>query len=119
VLIFSRNLRIRSLLLTKSSQALTREGLTRITTEDLTGSVFVEDKENARLRDVILLYAGALFAAGITIGTDGIADLIRFALRSERSDATHRRQTLLETSDSRTTVRNAFGGPAKTHLSLD
>lgn len=83
-LLFSKNLRLRSLLLAKSSEALTREGLTRITTEDLTGSALIEDKENTKLRDVILLYAGALFATGITIGIDGITDLIRFALRSDR-----------------------------------
>ncbi|MBV8399573.1 MAG: hypothetical protein JOZ17_12655 [Acetobacteraceae bacterium] len=83
-LIFSKDLRLRSLLLAKSSEALTRQGLTRITTEDLTGSALVEDKENARLRDVVLLYAGALFAAGVTIGIDGITELIRYALRSDR-----------------------------------
>lgn len=79
-MILARNLEIRSLLVSRSSQALTRQGLTRITTEDLAGSVFVEDKENARLRDVLLLYAGALFAAGITIGTDALLEFIRFVL---------------------------------------
>ena len=83
-LIFSRNLGIRSLLLAKSSEALTREGLTRITTESLTGSALVEDRETARFRDVVLLYAGALFAAGVTIGIDGIVELLRFALRSDQ-----------------------------------
>ena len=43
--------------------------------------MFVEDKENARSRDVILLYSGALFATGIAVGTDGIIELIRFAGR--------------------------------------
>jgi hypothetical protein len=80
-LIFSRNLRVKSVLLVKSAEALTREGLTRITTEDLTGSVFAEDKGNARSRDGILLYAAALFATGIGIGTDGLIELIRFASR--------------------------------------
>ena len=68
----------------KSPEALTRQGLTRITTEDLTGSALLEDKENARLRDATLLYAAALFAAGVTIGIDGITALIRYALRSDR-----------------------------------
>jgi hypothetical protein len=80
-MIFSRNLTAKSVLLTNASEALTRGGLIRITTRDLTGSVFVEDKENARSRDVILLYAGALFATGIAIGTDAIIEFIRFAGR--------------------------------------
>ena len=79
-LIFSRNLRVKSVLLTKSAEALTRNGLTRITSEDLTGAAFIEDRENARSRDVILLYAGALFATGIAVGTDGIVELLRFTL---------------------------------------
>src|SRR5690348_1713594 len=33
--IFSQNLRVKSVLLTKSAEALTREGMTRLTTEDL------------------------------------------------------------------------------------
>jgi hypothetical protein len=90
-LIFAKNLGVKSVLLAKSTQALTKEGLTRITTEDLTGSVLVEDTENARSRDVILLYASALFATGIAVGTDGVIELIRFALGSRRSDPTHRR----------------------------
>ena len=80
-LIFSGNLGIKSLLIAKSAEALTRDGMTRITTEDLTGSVIAEDKENARFRDVILLYAGALFATGMAVGADGIIELTRVALR--------------------------------------
>jgi hypothetical protein len=80
-LIFSWNLGIRSVLLANSVEALTRQGQVKITTASLAGSVFVEDKENARSRDVILLYSGALFATGIAIGTDGIIELIRFAVR--------------------------------------
>jgi hypothetical protein len=89
-LIFSRSLEVKSVLLAQSSKALTREGLTRITTEDLTGSAFVEDKANARSRDVILLYAGALFATGIAVGTDGIVELIRLALTANRGRPIHR-----------------------------
>ena len=80
-LIFSSNLGIKSILLAKSAEALTRRGQVKITTANLTGSVFVEDKENARSRDVILLYSGALFATGIAIATDGIIELVRFAGR--------------------------------------
>jgi hypothetical protein len=80
-LIFSGNLDIKSLLLAKSGEVLTRDGLTRITTEDLTGSVIAEDRDNARFRDVILLYAGALFATGIAVGADAIIELTRLALR--------------------------------------
>ena len=80
-LIFSWNLGIKSILLTKSAEALTRQGQVKITTASLAGSVFVEDKENARSRDVILLYSGALFATGIAVGTDGVIELIRFAGR--------------------------------------
>jgi len=80
-LIFSRNLGVRSILLTQAAEALTRQGQVKITTASLTGSVFVEDKENARSRDVILLYSGALLATGIAIGIDGIIELIRFAGR--------------------------------------
>jgi len=69
-LIFSGNLGIKSILLAKSAEALTRLGQVKITTANLAGSVFVEDKENARSRDVILLYSGALFATGIAIATD-------------------------------------------------
>jgi hypothetical protein len=83
-LLIGRGLELKSILFARSAETLTREGLTRITTEDLTGSAFVEDKENARSRDVILLYAGALFATGIAIGTDGIIELVRFALGSYR-----------------------------------
>jgi hypothetical protein len=83
-LIFSRNLGVKSVLIEKSAEALTREGLTRITTKDLTGSVIVEDMENARSRDVTLLYAGALLATGIAVGTDGILEFVRFVLRSHR-----------------------------------
>jgi hypothetical protein len=90
-MIFARNLRVKSALLTKSAEALTREGLTRITTEDLTGAIFVEDRENARSRDVILLYAGTLFATGLAIGTDGILEFVRLALGSGRSDRIRRR----------------------------
>jgi hypothetical protein len=68
----------------KSAEALTRQGRVKITTASLAGSVFVEDKENARSRDVVLLYSGALFATGIAIGTDGIIELIRFAGRRPR-----------------------------------
>ncbi len=80
-LIFSWNLGIKSTLLTKAAEALTRQGQVKITTASLAGSVFVEDRENARSRDVILLYSGALFATGIAIGTDGMVELIRFAGR--------------------------------------
>ena len=80
-MIFSQNLDVESVLLSKSVEALTRGGLTRITTEDLAGSVFVEDKGKARSRDVVLLYAGALLATGVAIGTDGLMELIRFAGR--------------------------------------
>ncbi len=80
-LIFSWDLGIKSILLAKSAEALTRQGQVKITTASLAGSVFVEDKENARSRDVILLYSGALFATGIAIATDGIIELIRFAGR--------------------------------------
>jgi len=91
-LIFARNLSVKSVLIEKSARALTKGGLTRITTENLTGSVLVEDTENARLRDVILLYASALFATGIAVGTDGVIELIRFALGSRGSRDANRRQ---------------------------
>jgi hypothetical protein len=84
-LIFSRDLGIKSVLLIKSAEALTRDGKARITTEDLTGSIVIEDKENARSRDVVVLYAGALFAAAIAVLIDGVMELLRFALRSDRS----------------------------------
>jgi hypothetical protein len=83
-LIFSSNLGIKSILLAKSAEALTRQGQVKITTANLAGSVFVEDRENARSRDVILLYSGALFATGIAIATDGIIELVRFAGRRPR-----------------------------------
>ena len=83
-LIFSWNLGIKSILLAKSAEALTRQGQVKITTANLAGSVFVEDKENARSRDVILLYSGALFATGIAIAADGIIELIRFAGRRRK-----------------------------------
>jgi hypothetical protein len=41
-LIFSWNLGIKSILLTKSAEALTRQGQVKITTASLAGSVFVE-----------------------------------------------------------------------------
>jgi hypothetical protein len=75
------HLGIKSILLAKLAEALTRQGQVKIATASLAGSVFVEDKQNARSRDVILLYSGALFATGIAIGTDGIIELIRFAGR--------------------------------------
>jgi hypothetical protein len=84
-LIFSRDLGIKSILLTRSAEALTRDGKARITTENLTGSVVTEDKENARSRDVVVLYAGALFAAAIAVLIDGVMEFLRFALRSNRS----------------------------------
>jgi hypothetical protein len=84
-LIFSRNLGIKSVLLTKSAEALTRDGKARITTENLTGSIVAEDKENARSRDVVVLYAGALFAAAIAVLIDGVMEFLRFALRSDGS----------------------------------
>ena len=84
-LIFAKNLGVKSVLLTEAVKALTQEGKTRITTEDLMGSVILEDKENARSRDVIILYSGALFAAGIAVLIDGIMEFVRFALGSNRS----------------------------------
>jgi hypothetical protein len=95
-LISSWNLGIKSILLAKSAEALTRQGQVKITTASLAGSVFVEDKENARSRDVILLYSGALFATGIAIGTDGVIELIRFIGRrtgrrfADRAEHAHR-----------------------------
>lgn len=83
-LIFSPNLAIKSILLAKSAEALTRQGQVKVTTANLAGSVFVEDKENGRSRDVILLYSGALFATGIAIAADGIIELIRFAGRRQK-----------------------------------
>ena len=79
-LIFARNLEVKSVLLTEAVKALTQEGKTRVTTEDLMGSVVLEDKENARSRDVIILYSGDLFAAGIAVLIDGIMKFVRFAL---------------------------------------
>ena len=84
-LIFSTNLGVKSVLLAKAAEALTREGKTRITTENLTGSIVAEDKENARSRDVVVLYAGALFAAAIAVLVDGIVEFVRIALGSDRS----------------------------------
>jgi len=81
-LIFSRNLGLKSVLLTKSVTALTQEGKTRITTGELTGAVVVEDKGSARSRNVVVLYSGALFAAGIAVLIDGIMELVRCALGS-------------------------------------
>ena len=84
-LIFSRDLVIESVLLTKSAEALTRDGKGRITTENLSGAIVAEDKENARSRDVVVLYAGALFAAAIAVLIDGIMEFLRLAVRSRRS----------------------------------
>ena len=84
-LILARSLGVKSVLLTEAAKALTQEGKTRITTEDLMGSLVIEDKENARSRDVTILYSGALFAAGIAVLIDGIMELVRFALGSNRS----------------------------------
>jgi hypothetical protein len=89
-LIFSPNLLVKSILLAKSAEALTRQGQVKITTTNLAGSVFVEDKEYARSRDVILLYSGALFATGVAIAADGIIELIRFAGRRRESQTTLR-----------------------------
>jgi len=82
--IFSRDLVIESVLLTKSAEALTRDGKGRITTENLSGAIVAEDKENARSRDVVVLYAGALFAAAIAVLIDGVMEFLRFAVRSDR-----------------------------------
>lgn len=84
-LIFARSLAAKAVLLTEAVKALTQAGKTRITTEDLMGSVVLEDKENARSRDVIVLYSGALFAAGIAILIDGIMEFVRVAVGSNRS----------------------------------
>jgi len=84
-LIFSRDLVIESVLLTKSAEALTRGGKARITTENLSGAIVTEDKQNARSRDVVVLYAGALFAAAIAVLIDGVMEFVRFAARSDRS----------------------------------
>ena len=84
-LIFSRDLVIKSVLLTTSAEALTRDGKSRITTENLSGAIITEDKENARSRDVVVLYAGALFAAAIAVSIDGVMEFLRFAVRSDRS----------------------------------
>ncbi len=94
-LIFATNLRVKSVLLARSAPALTREWLTRISTGNLTGSVVVEDKERARTRDVILLYAGTIFTTGIAVGTDGLMELIRFVLGSMRSNPARRRREML------------------------
>ena len=83
-LILGRTLRLKSVLLAHAGQALTREGLTRITTEDLTGSVIAEDAEKAKGRDVTLLYCGTLFATGITVGLQAAVELIRLLLRADR-----------------------------------
>jgi hypothetical protein len=84
-LIFSRDLVIKSVLLTKSAEALTRDGKSRITTEDLSGAIVTDDKENARSRDVVVLYAGALFAAAIAVLIDGVMEFPRLAVRPDRS----------------------------------
>jgi len=88
-LIFSPNLAVKSVLLARSAEALTRRGQVKITTTNLAGSVFVEDKENARSRDVILLYSGALFATGVAIAADGIIELIRFVGRRRERGPAH------------------------------
>jgi len=84
-LIFSRDLVIESVLLAKSAEALTRDGKARITTENVSGAIVAEDKENARSRDVVVLYAGALFAAAIAVLIDGVMEFLRFAVRADRS----------------------------------
>ena len=84
-LIFARDLVIESVLLTKSAEALTRDGKSRITTANLSGAIVTEDKANARSRDVVVLYAGALFAAAIAVLIDGVMEFLRFAVRSDRN----------------------------------
>jgi hypothetical protein len=84
-LIFSRDLVIKSVLLTKSAEALTRDGKGRITTENLSGAIVAEDMDNVRSRDVVVLYAGALFAASIAVLIDGVMEFLRIAVSPGRS----------------------------------
>jgi hypothetical protein len=109
-LVFSWNLGIRSILVTRAAEALTRQGQVKITTASLAGSVFVEDKENARSRDVILLYSGALFATGIAIGVDGIIELIRFAGRRAGSRVADRAERTRTSADDHLQGRGADVG---------
>jgi hypothetical protein len=97
-LIFSANLGIKFIAADEISRSPHQGWTDRITTEDLTGSVVVEDKENARFRDVILLYAGALFATGMALGADGIIEFTRLALHLHRSGRIPHRHGLAGTS---------------------
>lgn len=82
-LIFSRDLVIKSVFLTKSAEALTQDGKCRITTENLSGAIVTEDRENARSRDAVVLDAGALVPAAIAVFIDGVVEFLRFAVRSD------------------------------------